>query len=126
MNFPDNLKYTKDHEWIRVEGNNATIGITDFAQKELGDIVYVDVNTVGETVEKEAVFGTVEAVKTVSDLFMPITGKVLEVNKGIDANPENVNKDPYGEGWMIKCTIDNPADVNELLSVDDYKKLIGA
>lgn len=125
MNFPDNLKYTKDHEWIKVEGDKATIGITDFAQKELGDIVYVDVNTVGETVSREEVFGTVEAVKTVSDLFMPITGKVLEVNKGIDANPEHVNKDPYGEGWMIKCTIDNASEVNDLLSVDEYKKLIG-
>jgi glycine cleavage system H protein len=126
MNFPDNLKYTKDHEWVRVEGDKATIGITDFAQKELGDIVYVDVNTIGETVPREEVFGTVEAVKTVSDLFMPVTGEVLEVNKGIDANPENVNKDPYGEGWMIKCTIANPAELNDLLSVEDYKKLIGA
>jgi glycine cleavage system H protein len=125
MNFPENLKYTKDHEWIKVEGNTATIGITDFAQKELGDIVYVDVNTVGETVEKEAVFGTVEAVKTVSDLFMPVTGKVLEVNSAIDTNPEVVNKDPYGEGWMIKCTIDNASDVDGLLSVDEYKKIIG-
>ncbi len=126
MNFPDNLKYTKDHEWVRVEGNNAYIGITDFAQKELGDIVYVDVSTVGETVSKEVIFGTVEAVKTVSDLFMPITGKVLEVNAKIDANPELVNNDPYGDGWMIKCTVDNPADVSELLDVAAYKKLVGA
>ncbi len=126
MNFPDNLKYTKDHEWVRVEGNQAYIGITDFAQKELGDIVYVDVSTLGETVSKEVLFGTVEAVKTVSDLFMPITGKVLEVNAKIDANPELVNNDPYGDGWMIKCTVDNAADVNELLDTKAYKALVGA
>ena len=126
MNFPENLKYTKDHEWIRVEGNEAVIGITDFAQKELGDIVYVDVNTVGEVVETEAVFGSVEAVKTVSDLFMPVKGKVLEVNAKIDANPELVNTDPYGDGWMIRCTIENAADLNSLLSVADYKALVGA
>ena len=126
MNFPADLKYTKDHEWIRVEGGNATVGITDFAQKELGDIVYVDVNTIGETVEKDAVFGTVEAVKTVSDLFMPITGEVLEVNKDIDSAPESVNQDPYGKGWMIKIKIANAADVNGLLDVTAYKALIGA
>ncbi len=126
MNFPADLKYTKDHEWIRVEGANATVGITDFAQKELGDIVYVDVNTVGETVEKDAVFGTVEAVKTVSDLFMPITGEVLEVNKDIDSAPESVNQDPYGKGWMIKIKIANAADINGLLDVAAYKALIGA
>jgi glycine cleavage system H protein len=126
MNFPDNLKYTKDHEWVRVEGNEAYIGITDFAQKELGDIVYVDVNTTGEIVAKEAVFGTVEAVKTVSDLFMPLTGRVLEVNPKIDANPELVNNDPYGDGWMIRCTIDNAADVNALMDVGAYKALVGA
>ena len=126
MNFPADLKYTKDHEWIRVEGDTAIIGITDFAQSELGDIVYVDVNTIGETVDKEAVFGTVEAVKTVSDLFMPLTGEVLELNKDIDSAPESVNTDPYGKGWMIKIKITNLAEVNELLSVDDYKKLIGA
>ena len=125
MNFPENLKYTKDHEWIRVEGKTAYIGITDFAQKELGDIVYVDITTVGEEVEKEAVFGTVEAVKTVSDLFMPITAKVLEANSKIDSNPESVNNDPYGDGWMIKVELSNPADVNSLLSAADYKKLIG-
>jgi glycine cleavage system H protein len=125
MNFPDNLKYTKDHEWVLVEGDTATIGITDFAQKELGDIVYVDVNTIGESVTKEEIFGTVEAVKTVSDLFMPITGKVLEVNNEIDANPELVNKDPYGKGWMIKAKIENSAEINALLSAADYKKLIG-
>lgn len=126
MNFPADLKYTKDHEWVRVEGDTATIGITDFAQRELGDIVYVDVNTVGETVEKEAVFGTVEAVKTVSDLFMPVTGEVLEVNKEIDSAPESVNSDPYGKGWMIKIKINDSAQLSELLSVDSYKQLIGA
>jgi glycine cleavage system H protein len=126
MNFPTELKYTKDHEWIRMEDDHAVIGITDFAQKELGDIVYVDVNTIGETVEKDAVFGTVEAVKTVSDLFMPVSGEVLEVNKDIDSAPESVNKDPYGAGWMIKIKITNPSEVNSLLSADDYKKLIGA
>jgi glycine cleavage system H protein len=126
MNFPENLKYTKDHEWVRVEGNQAYIGITDFAQKELGDIVYIDVTTLNETIEKEIVFGTVEAVKTVSDLFMPITGKVLEVNSKIDANPELVNNDPYGDGWMIKCSVDNANELNDLLSVADYKKLMGA
>lgn len=126
MNFPSELKYTKDHEWIRIEGNEAFIGITDFAQKELGDIVYVDVTTLGETVAKEEIFGTVEAVKTVSDLFMPLTGKVLEVNKDIDSAPESVNSDPYGKGWMIKISIDNTAELDELLSVDAYKALIGA
>ena len=126
MNFPENLKYTKDHEWVRVEGNMAFIGITDFAQKELGDIVYVDISTLNETVSKEDVFGTVEAVKTVSDLFMPVTGKVTEINSKIDANPELVNNDPYGDGWMIKCTISDAAELTHLLSVADYKKLIGA
>lgn len=126
MNFPADLKYTKDHEWIKVNGSEATIGITDFAQHELGDIVYIDVNTLGETVEQEAVFGTIEAVKTVSDLFMPVSGEVLEVNKDIDSAPESVNTDPYGKGWLIKIKLSNPADVNALLSADDYKKLIGA
>jgi len=126
MNFPDHLKYTKDHEWVRVEGKEAYIGITDFAQKELGDIVYVDVNTVGETVAKEAVFGTVEAVKTVSDLFMPVTGKVLEVNGKIDSNPELVNNDPYGDGWMVKCTIDDANELSALLDASAYKALVGA
>jgi glycine cleavage system H protein len=125
MNFPDNLKYTKDHEWVRVEGAIAYIGITDFAQKELGDIVYVDINTIGEQVEKEAVFGTVEAVKTVSDLFMPIAGTVLEANSKIDSNPEVVNNDPYGEGWMIKAELANPSDVDGLLDAQAYKALIG-
>jgi glycine cleavage system H protein len=126
MNFPSDLKYTKDHEWVKINGNEATIGITDFAQRELGDIVYVDVNTVGETVEKEAVFGTVEAVKTVSDLYMPVTGEVLEVNKDIDSAPESVNADPYGKGWMIKIRISDPSQLSSLLSADDYKKLVGA
>jgi glycine cleavage system H protein len=126
MNFPAELKYTKDHEWVRINGNEAVIGITDFAQRELGDIVYVDVNTVGETVEKEAVFGTVEAVKTVSDLFMPLSGEVLEMNKDIDATPEVVNNDPYGKGWMIKIKMTNPGEVSDLLGVEDYKKLVGA
>lgn len=126
MNFPADLKYTKDHEWVKVSGNEAVIGITDFAQKELGDIVYVDITTLGDTVEQEQVFGTVEAVKTVSDLFMPITGKVIEVNKAIDTAPESVNSDPYGKGWMIKITISDPSQLSHLLSADDYKKLIGA
>ncbi len=126
MNFPADLKYTKDHEWVKVNGSEAIIGITDFAQKELGDIVYVDISTLGETVEKEKVFGTVEAVKTVSDLFMPVSGKVLEANKDIDSAPECVNTDPYGKGWIIKVSMTNPKEVDELLSADAYKKLIGA
>lgn len=126
MNIPADLKYTKDHEWIKVEGDKATIGITDFAQGELGDIVYVEVNTVGEKVAREAVFGTVEAVKTVSDLFMPVDGEVLELNAGLEGNPESVNNDPYGEGWMIKVKLSNPAQVNELLTADQYKALVGA
>jgi len=123
MNFPSDLKYTKDHEWVKINGNEALVGITDFAQKELGDIVYVDISTVGETVEKEQVFGTIEAVKTVSDLFMPVTGKVLEVNKDIDSAPESVNNDPYGKGWLIRISA---SDFGGLLSVDEYKKIIGA
>lgn len=125
MNFPDNLKYTKDHEWVRVEGNTATVGITDFAQGELGDIVYVEIETVGDTVGKEEVFGTVEAVKTVSDLFMPVSGKITEKNSAIDATPDSVNKDPYGAGWMIKVEMSNPAEVNELMDAAAYKALIG-
>jgi glycine cleavage system H protein len=125
MNFPSDLKYTKDHEWVRIEGGEATVGITDFAQKELGDIVYVDVNTVGDTVSKESVFGTIEAVKTVSDLFMPVSGEVLEVNKGIDSAPESVNNDPYGKGWIIKIKMSEPSEASELLTADAYKKLIG-
>ena len=125
MNFPENLKYTKDHEWVRVEGDVAFIGITDFAQGELGDIVYVEIETVGEELAHEEIFGTVEAVKTVSDLFMPISGKVLEVNPGLVSNPEAVNKDPYGQGWMIKVAIKNASELDNLLSAADYKVLIG-
>ena len=125
MNFPSNLKYCKDHEWIRVEGNDAYIGITEFAQGELGDIVFVDIGTRGDTLDKEAIFGTIEAVKTVSDLFMPAGGKVVELNSKIDTNPELVNKDPYGDGWLIKIILTNPAELNGLMSADDYKKLIG-
>lgn len=126
MNFPAELKYTKDHEWVKINNNEAIVGITDFAQRELGDIVYVDITTLGEQVDREAVFGTVEAVKTVSDLFMPLSGEVSEMNKDIDSAPESVNKDPYGAGWMIKIKISNPDEIKDLLSVDDYKKLIGA
>jgi glycine cleavage system H protein len=126
MNFPSELNYTKDHEWIRIEGNIATVGITDFAQRELGDIVYVDINTIGETLNTNDIFGTVEAVKTVSDLFLPISGTLTEFNKGLDKNPEAVNKDPYGEGWMIKMELSNPAEVEGLLNADAYKALVGA
>jgi len=125
MNIPADLKYTKDHEWIKIEGNTATIGITDFAQGELGDIVYVDISTVGQQVSQHDVFGTVEAVKTVSDLFMPVAGKVTEVNPALDASPEKVNADPYGEGWMIKMEISDAAQLKDLLSADAYKELIG-
>lgn len=124
MNIPDNLKYTKDHEWVRIEGNTAFVGITDFAQGELGDIVYLDINTLGEDVDEHQVFGTVEAVKTVSDLFMPVSGKVLEVNPLLESNPEKVNSDPYGEGWMIK--IELKGDGSDLLTSSQYKELIGA
>lgn len=126
MNYPENLHYTKDHEWIRFEGDHAVIGITDFAQKELGDIVYLDITTLNEAVGKENVFGTVEAVKTVSDLFMPITGTVLEINSKINDVPELINKDPYGEGWIIKIKVLNSDEKQDLLSVSTYKKLIGA
>lgn len=125
MNFPQDLKYTKDHEWIRVNGNEAYVGITDFAQSELGDIVFVDITTIGQQVEHGALFGTVEAVKTVSDLFMPISGKVLETNPKLESSPELVNKDPYGDGWMIKMSISDASGVSNLLSVEDYKKEIG-
>ncbi len=125
MNFPSNLRYTKDHEWISIEGNIATIGITEFAQGELGDIVYVDINTVGKPLNAEEVFGTVEAVKTVSDLFLPIAGTVTEVNTALEKAPELVNNDPYGEGWMVKVTVNNPADVEQLLSSDAYKAIVG-
>jgi glycine cleavage system H protein len=126
MNFPSELKYTKDHEWVRVEGNEAFIGITDFAQRELGDIVYIDINSVGTEVAKEEVFGTVEAVKTVSDLFMPLTATVLAINEALNDNPELVNSDPYGEGWMVKIALSDVSEVDGLLSGDDYKALIGA
>ncbi|ULQ55089.1 glycine cleavage system protein GcvH [Flavihumibacter rivuli] len=125
MNFPDNLRYTKDHEWISLEGNVATIGITDFAQGELGDIVYVEIETVGKSLDAEAVFGTVEAVKTVSDLYLPVAGTINEVNPSLGANPELVNSDPYGEGWMIKMTVNNPADVEALMDAAAYKALVG-
>jgi glycine cleavage system H protein len=124
MQFPADLRYTKDHEWIKLEGNTATIGITDFAQGELGDIVFIDINTVGTTLAAEAVFGTVEAVKTVSDLFLPIAGTVLEVNPALSAQPELVNTDAYGDGWMIKMTVSNPADVDALLTSEAYAQLV--
>lgn len=126
MNFPSELKYTKDHEWVKIEGNEAFIGITDFAQRELGDIVYVDINSIGAEVAKEEVFGTVEAVKTVSDLFMPLTGTVLEINAELNDNPELVNSDPYGKGWMVKVSLSNLDEVEELLSADAYQALVGA
>jgi glycine cleavage system H protein len=124
MNFPENLRYTKDHEWISLEGNVATIGITDFAQRELGDIVYVDINTVGKTLNAEEVFGTVEAVKTVSDLFLPVAGTITEVNSALNDKPEAVNNDPYGEGWMLKVTVTNPADVEALMDAAAYGALV--
>jgi glycine cleavage system H protein len=125
MNFPENLKYTKDHEWISVEGDVATIGITDFAQSELGDIVFVDISTQGESLGQHDVFGTVEAVKTVSDLYMPISGEILEVNSGLDSTPENVNSDAYGSGWMVKVKLSNASELDGLMSATDYKALIG-
>lgn len=124
MNIPADLKYTKEHEWIKVDGDVATVGITDFAQGELGDIVYVEVETEGETLDAEEVFGTVEAVKTVSDLFMPISGEVLEFNEALEADPELVNNDPYGEGWMVKVKIADASQLDELLSADDYKGVV--
>lgn len=126
MNIPAELKYTKDHEWVKIEGDTATVGITDFAQKELGDIVYVEVETLDQTLDKDEVFGTVEAVKTVSDLFLPLSGEVVEFNEELESAPENVNSDPYGEGWMVKIKISNSAEVEELLSSEQYKELIGA
>ncbi|MGX5818422.1 glycine cleavage system protein GcvH [Chitinophaga lutea] len=125
MNFPSELRYTKDHEWVSLQGNTAKIGITEFAQRELGDIVFVDITTVGKTLAAEETFGTVEAVKTVSDLFLPVAGTVNEVNPQLDGAPELVNNDPYGEGWMITMTVSNPADVEGLLTADQYKALIG-
>jgi glycine cleavage system H protein len=125
MNIPANLKYSNDHEWVRVEGNEAFIGITDFAQGQLGDIVFVDVPTVGESLDQNEVFGSIEAVKTVSDAFLPVGGEILEFNEALESDPALVNKDPYGEGWIIKVSMANPAEVDTLLSADDYAKLIG-
>jgi glycine cleavage system H protein len=126
MNVPANLKYTKDHEWLRIEGDMGYVGVTDFAQGELGDIVFIEIETVGETLSKEEVFGTIEAVKTVSDMFMPVSGEILEMNPAIEETPDVVNKDPYGKGWMVKIKITNPSEADQLLSPDKYKELIGA
>ena len=126
MNIPSELKYTKDHEWVKIEGDLATIGITDFAQGELGDIVYVEVETLDETLEAEEIFGTVEAVKTVSDLFLPLSGEIVEFNESLEDEPEKVNTDPYGDGWMIRLKCSDLSQVENLLSADDYKELIGA
>src|SRR3982750_3567639 len=125
MNYPDNLRYTKDHEWVRLEGDMAYVGITDFAQSELGDIVYVEIETVGQALEAEAVFGTVEAVKTVSDLFLPVSGTIDEVNPKLADAPELINSDPYGDGWMIKMTVKDTADLDNLMDVSSYQSLIG-
>ena len=125
MNVPEDLKYTKDHEWVRVEGESIVVGITDFAQKELGDIVYVDVDTEGETIEKEEVFGSVEAVKTVSDLMMPVSGEIVAFNDALEDEPELVNSDPYGDGWMIKVLVSDFTELDSLLSADQYKELVG-
>ncbi len=124
MNFPDNLRYTKDHEWVRIEGDEAYIGITDFAQRELGDIVYVEIETAGQDLESGAVFGTVEAVKTVSDLYLPLSGTITEVNPNLNSNPELVNSDPYGEGWMVKMKLNNHADVDTLMDAAAYQGLV--
>jgi glycine cleavage system H protein len=124
MNVPGNLLYTKDHEWLRVEGNTGYIGVTDFAQGELGDVVFIEIETVGETLLKEEVFGTIEAVKTVSDMFMPVSGEILEVNPALEESPDVVNKDPYGKGWMVKIKITSPAETASLLSPEQYKALI--
>ncbi|HRG88213.1 MAG TPA: glycine cleavage system protein GcvH [Chitinophagales bacterium] len=126
MNFPADLKYSKEHEWVRVEGNIGTVGITDFAQKELGDIVYVEIETVGDTVEKDAVFGTVEAVKTVSDLFLPVGGKIVAKNEALNDNPEAVNTDPYNSGWMVKIELTDASQLDSLMDAEAYKKHIGA
>ncbi len=126
MNFPENLRYTKEHEWVAVEGDVATVGITEFAQGELGDIVFVDINTIGKELSAEAVFGTVEAVKTVSDLFLPMSGTILEKNSSLDNQPELVNQDPYGDGWMVKIRITDPGQLNGLMDATAYKALIGA
>ena len=126
MEIKPELKYTKDHEWISIDGDNATIGITDYAQGELGDIVYVEIEALGEELEVEEIFGSVEAVKTVSDLFLPVSGEITELNEGLEDNPELINDDPYGEGWMIKIKISDPSQIEELLSANDYKEIIGA
>ena len=126
MNIPADLKYTKDHEWIRIEGDQAVVGITDFAQDELGDIVFIDIGTEGQTLDRETVFGTVEAVKTVSDLFMPVSGTVAELNPALATDPASVNTDPYGKGWMVRVKLSDASQVNDLLSADQYKALVGA
>jgi len=125
MEFPGTLRYTKDHEWIKLEGNTATVGITEFAQRELGDIVFVDIHSKGKQLAANEIFGTVEAVKTVSDLYLPVSGTVVEINPELDANPEYVNKDPYGKGWMVKMSITNPTEVEQLLDAGAYKQLVG-
>ena len=125
MKIPEELRYTEEHEWVKLDGNIATVGITDFAQRELGDIVYIEVETIGETLNADDVFGTVEAVKTVSDLFLPMTGKIIEFNESLDGSPEDVNTDPYGNGWMVKIEIENIDELDNLLSADQYKELIG-
>lgn len=126
MNFPADLKYTSDHEWIRVEGDTAVVGITDFAQGELGDIVFIEIETVGETMDQHEVFGSVEAVKTVSDLFMPVSGEILEFNEALESDPEKVNADPYGEGWMIRVRLTNPSELDSLMDAEAYKAEVGA
>ncbi len=126
MNIPSELKYTKDHEWVKIDGDTATVGITDFAQKELGDIVYVEVETLDQTLAKDEVFGTVEAVKTVSDLFLPLSGEIVEFNDSLESSPETVNSDPYGNGWMVKVKFSDVSEIEQLLSSEQYKKLIGA
>lgn len=125
MNYPENLRYTKEHEWIRLEGDVAYVGITDFAQKELGDIVYVEVETIGDQVDANSVFGTVEAVKTVSDLYLPVSGTILELNPKLNSNPELVNTDPYGEGWMVKVKLDDPSSIDTLMDANAYQSLVG-
>jgi glycine cleavage system H protein len=126
MHFPDDLKYTKDHEWIRLEGDEAVVGITDHAQHELGDIVYIDVTSVGETLGQDDVFGSVEAVKTVSDLYLPVSGEILELNPELDGTPELVNNDPYGQGWMVRVRVTDPSEADRLMSADEYKQFVGA
>jgi len=126
MNVPANLKYTKDHEWIKVEGSNAVIGVTDFAQGQLGDVVFIEIETQGETLAKEEVFGTIEAVKTVSDMFMPVAGEILEINPVLTDSPDVVNKDPYGDGWMVRIKVSDPAQLDELLTPEQYKELVNA